>query len=94
MTEKPSSSDPVLVNLNGLLPNLEAIYKDMHSHPELSMPENRTASVAADQLRAADYRRWQDRRCRFVAQRRGADGHATRRSLTQPVWRFSLLRRD
>jgi hippurate hydrolase len=35
------SSNPVLRNLNGLLPDLTAFYKDVHSHPELSMQETR-----------------------------------------------------
>ena len=38
-----------------LLPDLEALYKDVHSHPELSMQETRTAGLAADRLRAAGY---------------------------------------
>ena len=45
----------VLAKLNGLLPDLESVYKDIHSHPELSMHENRTAGIAADRLRAAGY---------------------------------------
>lgn len=48
-----SSSDPVLRNLDGLLPDLEALYKDVHSHPELSMQETRTAGLVADRLRAS-----------------------------------------
>lgn len=55
MAEISSSSEPILANLNSLLPDLEAIYQDIHSHPELSMQENRTAGVAADHLRAAGY---------------------------------------
>src|SRR5271168_2916795 len=55
MAAKSSPSEPVLVNLDGLLPELETIYKDIHSHPELSMQEERTAGVAADHLRAAGY---------------------------------------
>ena len=50
-----SSSDPVLRNLSSLLPDLEALYKDVHSHPELSMQETRTASLTADRLRATGY---------------------------------------
>jgi metal-dependent amidase/aminoacylase/carboxypeptidase family protein len=50
-----NSSDTVLRNLEGLLPDLEALYKDVHSHPELSMQETRTAGLAADRLRAAGY---------------------------------------
>ena len=56
MSKTPvSSSDTVLRNLEGLLPELEALYKDVHSHPELSMQETRTAGLAADRLRAAGY---------------------------------------
>jgi amidohydrolase len=54
-TTHARSSDAVLGNLDGLLPDLEALYKDVHSHPELSMQETRTAGVAADRLRAAGY---------------------------------------
>jgi amidohydrolase len=50
-----SSSDSTLLNPEGLLPDLEALYKDVHSHPELSMQETRTAGLAADHLRAAGY---------------------------------------
>jgi len=49
------SSDKVLRNLQELLPDLEALYRDLHSHPELSMQETRTAGLAADRLRAAGY---------------------------------------
>src|SRR5579864_2410239 len=45
----------ILANLSTLLPELESVYKDVHSHPELSMQENRTAAIAADHLRAAGY---------------------------------------
>ena len=47
------SSDQVFRNLDAFLPDLEALYKDVHSHPELSMQETRTAGLAADRLRAA-----------------------------------------
>src|SRR5438309_8648568 len=50
-----SSSKGLLRNTDGLLPDLEALYKDVHSHPELSMQEMRTARLAADHLRAAGY---------------------------------------
>ena len=49
------SPDPVLGKLDGMLADLEALYKDVHSHPELSMQEKRTAGLAADRLRAAGY---------------------------------------
>src|SRR5579863_3516848 len=50
-----NSSDPALRNLDALLPDLADLYKDVHSHPELSMQETRTAGLAADHLRAAGY---------------------------------------
>src|SRR5215813_8261472 len=50
-----SASDPAWRNLDGLLPDLEALYKDVHVHPELSMQESRTAGLAADRLRSAGY---------------------------------------
>jgi amidohydrolase len=53
--EKKKHSGDVLANVSGLLSDLEAVYKDLHSHPELSMQENRTAHIAADRLRAAGY---------------------------------------
>ncbi|MGH8013942.1 MAG: M20 family metallopeptidase [Candidatus Binataceae bacterium] len=40
---------------DGLLPQLENFYTDLHAHPELSMRETRTARLAADWLRAAGY---------------------------------------
>ena len=46
-----SYSDAALGNLDALPPDLEALYKDVHSHPELSMQETRTAGIAADRLR-------------------------------------------
>jgi len=53
MSEKAQQTQSVLANLSTLLPDLESVYKDIHSHPELSMQENRTAGIAADRLRAA-----------------------------------------
>ncbi|MBR1206083.1 MULTISPECIES: M20 family metallopeptidase [unclassified Bradyrhizobium] len=49
------ASDPALRNLHAMLPDLSDLYKDIHSHPELSMQETRTAGLAADRLRAAGY---------------------------------------
>lgn len=48
-------ADAALANLDGLLPDLEKLYKDIHSHPELSMQETRTSALAADRLKAAGY---------------------------------------
>ena len=77
-TDKDCGS--TLANLKRLLPDLESVYKDLHSHPELSMQENRTARIAADHLRAAgyDYRSREDRRCGLVAKRRWANSYAAR----------------
>ena len=52
---RSTSSNPALRNLDGLLPRLEALYKDLHSHPELSMQETRTAGLAADWLHGGGY---------------------------------------
>ena len=54
-TTAANSSDPALRNLDALLPDLAELYKDVHSHPELSMQETRTGKLAADRLRAAGY---------------------------------------
>ena len=56
MNTKPTnSSDSALRDLGAVLADLEALYKDVHSHPELSMQELRTAGLAAERLRAAGY---------------------------------------
>src|SRR5689334_13688980 len=49
------ASDSVLSGLGGILDDLEGLYKDVHSHPELSMEEQRTAALAADRLKAAGF---------------------------------------
>lgn len=49
------SASLTLSNLKKLLPDLEALYKDIHSHPELSMQETRTAGIAAERLRKAGF---------------------------------------
>jgi hippurate hydrolase len=50
-----SSAGTIGADLKDFLPDLEALYKDIHSHPELSMQEERTAKIAAERLRAAGY---------------------------------------
>jgi hippurate hydrolase len=51
--------NPSLTELTGradtLLPELEAIYKDLHQNPELSMQEFRTAGIAANYLEAQGF---------------------------------------
>src|SRR5499425_2383394 len=55
MAETVQKAQKILANLGALVPDLESVYKDIHSHPELSMQEKRTAGIAADRLRAAGY---------------------------------------
>jgi hippurate hydrolase len=50
-----TASDSILRGLHDELDNLEALYKDIHSHPELSLQETRTAGLAADWLKAAGF---------------------------------------
>ncbi len=50
---KQTNDRDMFSGLDQLLPELENIYKDIHSHPELSIQENRTAGIAADALRKA-----------------------------------------
>ena len=54
-TPEISTPDPALARLPDLLPQLEALYTDVHAHPELSMQEIRTAGLAAERLRVAGY---------------------------------------
>jgi hippurate hydrolase len=50
-----TASDSVLRGLGDALDDLEALYKDIHSHPELSMQEERTAALAAERLKRAGF---------------------------------------
>lgn len=54
-TDGFAKSDSFASQVTSLLPDLEALYKDVHSHPELSLQETRTAALAAERLRAAGY---------------------------------------
>jgi len=49
-------ADAILAQLDrDLLDTTENLYKDVHSHPELSMQEHRTAGLAAERLRASGF---------------------------------------
>src|SRR5690348_13973670 len=48
--KRPDSLARLLADLPDLLPTLEAAYKNVHAHPELSMQESRTAEIAARHL--------------------------------------------
>lgn len=54
-TKEANISDPWFTNLPSLLPDLEALYIDIHAHPELSTQETRTADIAATHLRKAGF---------------------------------------
>ncbi|MFE4965705.1 amidohydrolase [Streptomyces sp. NPDC056660] len=45
------SISPLLTGLTGKLPELRALYEDLHAHPELSFEEERTAALVAARLR-------------------------------------------
>ncbi|MFI4970624.1 MAG: amidohydrolase, partial [Lysobacterales bacterium] len=47
--------EPALAALPQLMPDLEKLYTDLHSHPELSTQETRTAALAAERLRKAGF---------------------------------------
>ena len=53
--QSSQAAQGVLSHLGQLLPSLEALYTDVHAHPELSMRESRTAALAAGHLRAAGF---------------------------------------
>jgi hippurate hydrolase len=48
-------SDAVITDVGSVLAEVEALYKDVHRHPELSMQEERTAALAAQHLGAAGF---------------------------------------
>jgi len=55
VTTEQSPTQRVLAPLDDILPGLEALYEDVHAHPELSMEETRTAGLAAARLRDAGW---------------------------------------
>src|SRR3954471_6450129 len=50
-----TAADRILGSLDTLLSDLQAVYTDIHAHPELSGQETRTAGIAAERLRAAGF---------------------------------------
>ncbi len=50
-----SAAKSVLAGLAEELSGLESLYEDIHSHPELSMQETRTAGIAAARLQSAGF---------------------------------------
>ena len=55
MATAATPTDAIVGGLGTLLPDLEALYTDIHAHPELSMQETRTAGLVAERLRAAGF---------------------------------------
>src|ERR1700759_942787 len=51
---KAAAAD-LLRGLDGILPGLRDLYKDLHEHPELSFQEVRTAGIVAERLRASGW---------------------------------------
>ena len=49
------AASTILAGLGEILDDVEAVYKDVHRHPELSMEEERTAGIAAERLRKAGF---------------------------------------
>ncbi|MFG3100965.1 amidohydrolase [Streptomyces sp. NPDC048182] len=50
-----ASVDAVLSGLDGIRPDVEDLYRDLHAHPELGLAEHRTAAKAAEALRGFGY---------------------------------------
>jgi hippurate hydrolase len=51
----PGAPSPVLKGLDGLYPELDALYRELHQAPELSLQEARTAAKLAERLRALGF---------------------------------------
>ncbi|WP_028207291.1 M20 family metallopeptidase [Paraburkholderia nodosa] len=51
----PNLVETVAPAIGALLPELEALYKDLHQHPELSMQEFRTAALVAQRMEKLGY---------------------------------------
>lgn len=54
-TKQESREGVVLNNLNTIYPAIEALYTDLHEHPELSMQEVKTAAKVASHLKSAGF---------------------------------------
>ncbi len=53
--QSAASKNPALAPLDGLYPQLEVFYIDLHQNPELSFHEEKTAAKLAERLRALGY---------------------------------------
>lgn len=53
--QNPAPKNPALAPLDGLMPDLELLYLDLHQTPELSQHEVKTSAKMAERLRALGY---------------------------------------
>src|SRR5450432_398711 len=51
----PQSTNPSVPEVAALEPELEALYKDLHQHPELAFHERRTAAALASRVKALGF---------------------------------------
>ena len=54
-TPDPALRDAVAQKIAADYPSLETVYRDLHTHPELSLMEERTSGVLAHELRATGF---------------------------------------
>jgi len=55
MGETAPKMQTIVGNLQAIILDLESVSKDIHSHPELSMHENRTDGIASERLQSLGY---------------------------------------
>ncbi len=53
--QAPVLNDQVTAHINSIYPSLDAIYKDLHAHPEIAFQEVRTAAKLALEMRAIGF---------------------------------------
>ena len=53
--DAPQSTNPSVPEVAALEPELEALYKDLHQHPELAFHERRTAAALASRVKALGF---------------------------------------
>jgi hippurate hydrolase len=54
-TQTTTSAPPIVEQVAAIYPEIEALYLDLHQHPELSMREQQTAAKLAERLKALGY---------------------------------------
>jgi len=51
----PKAKAAIEASLDKAYPHLDAVYKDIHAHPELALQETRTAALLAKEMRALGF---------------------------------------